>query len=164
MDRAEQQLDFVVLSPGALLRSAREAQQMSDREAAERLNWLPRYVPMIERDDYQGLRSPAFARGYIRAYGKLLQLDEEELIAAFEVLTGGAVEGGRGKRVITEPLQLQRTGWGIVVGLLVLALLVAGLWWWQTGQGRETADLQLNLPGQSSDPGATKALPGDPEG
>ena len=43
------------------------------------------YVPMIERDDYQGLRSPAFARGYVRAYGKLLELDEEELIAAFEV-------------------------------------------------------------------------------
>ena len=163
MDRAEQ-LDFVALSPGALLRSAREAQQMSDREAAERLNWLPRYVPMIERDDYQSLHSPAFARGYIRAYGKLLQLDEEELIAAFEVLTGGAVEGGRGKRVITEPLQLQRTGWGIVVGLLVLALLVTGLWWWQTGQGRETADLQLNVPEQSSDLGETSALPGDPEG
>ena len=163
MDRAEQ-LDFIALSPGALLRSAREAQQMSDREAAERLNWLPRYVPMIERDDYQSLRSPAFARGYIRAYGKLLQLDEEELIAAFEVLTGGAVEGGRGKRVITEPLQLQRTGWGIVIGLLVLALLVTGLWWWQTGQGRETADLQLNLPEQSTDLGATKAVPGDPEG
>jgi cytoskeleton protein RodZ len=163
VDRAEQ-LDFIALSPGALLRSAREAQQMSDREAAERLNWLPRYVPMIERDDYQSLRSPAFARGYIRAYGKLLQLDEEELIAAFEVLTGGAVEGGRGKRVITEPLQLQRTGWGIVIGLLVLALLVTGLWWWQTGQGRETADLQLNLPEQSTDLGATKAVPGDPEG
>jgi len=151
VDRAEQQLDFVALSPGAMLRAAREAQQMSDREAAERLNWLPSYVPMIERDDYQSLRSPAFARGYIRAYGKLLQLDEEELIAAFEVLTDGAIEGGRGKRVITEPLQLQRTGWGIVIGLLVLGLLVAGLWWWQTGQGRETAALQSTLPGQLSD-------------
>ncbi len=107
---------------------------MSERETAERLNWLPRYVSMIEQDDYQALRSPAFARGYIRAYGRLLNLDEEELIAAFEVLTDGAFEGGKGRRVTTQPLQLQRTGVGIVVGLLTLAMLVAGLWWLQSAQ------------------------------
>lgn len=128
-----EQLDFVGLSPGAMLRTGRESQGISEREAAERLNWLPRYVSMIELDDYQALRSPAFARGYIRAYGRLLNLDEEELIAAFEVLTDGAFEGGKGRRVTTEPLQLQRTGVGIVVGLVALAMLVAGLWWWQQG-------------------------------
>ena len=163
MEGAEQ-LDFVALSPGALLRSAREAQGISEREAADRLNWLPRYVSLIERDDYQALRSPAFARGYIRAYGRLLDLDEEELIAAFEVLTDGTFEGGKGKRVTTEPLQLQRTGIGIVVGLLSLALLVAGLWWWQgpravtddgAGQAASAAD-----PLPAAGPSPTQAFEG----
>ena len=133
-NEAVEQLNLVSPSPGAMLRAAREVQKMSEREAADRLNWLPRYVGQIESDDYESLRSPAFARGYIRAYGKMLALDEEELITAFEILTEGLFEGGRGKRVATEPLQLQRTGIGIVVGLVVLGLLIAGLWWWQAGQ------------------------------
>jgi cytoskeleton protein RodZ len=134
VEPAVEQLNLVSLSPGAMLRVARVAQQMNEREAADRLNWLPRYVAQIESDSYEALHSPAFARGYIRAYGKMLALDEEELIAAFEVLTDGEFEGGRGKRVVTEPLQLQRTGIGILVGLVVLGFLIAGLWWWQAGQ------------------------------
>ena len=130
-EEALEQLNLVSLSPGAMLRASREAQQMNEREAADRLNWLPRYVRQIESDEYGALHSPAFARGYIRAYGKMLGLDGEELIAAFEVLTGGEFEGGRGKHIVTEPLQLQRTGLGVVVGLGVLVLLVVGLWWWQ---------------------------------
>ncbi len=146
---AAEQLSLVSQSPGALLRAARKAQNMNEREAADRLNWLPCYVTQIERDDYESLRSPAFARGYIRAYAKMLALDEEELIAAFEVLTDGTFAGGKGKRVVTQPLQLQRTGIGIVVGLTVLAAVVAGLWWWQSGEEQlagETLRVQSTLP------------------
>jgi cytoskeleton protein RodZ len=149
VEQAVEQLNLVSLSPGAMLRAAREAQQMNEREAADRLNWLPRYVAQIESDDYKALHSPAFARGYTRAYGKILALDEEELISAFEVLTDGEFEGGRGKRIVTEPLQLQRTGIGIVVGLVVLGLLIAGLWWWQSGQDASATvarDALLPLP------------------
>ena len=149
---ALEQLNLVSLSPGAMLRASREAQQMNEREAADRLNWLPRYVRQIESDEYGALHSPAFARGYIRAYGKMLGLDGEELIAAFEVLTGGEFEGGRGKYIATEPLRLQRTGIGIIVGSVVLGLLIAGLWWWQARQAasatvaREALQQPLPLP------------------
>ncbi len=162
VEQAVEQLNLVSLSPGAMLRAAREAQQMNEREAADRLNWLPRYVAQIESDDYKALHSPAFARGYIRAYGKMLALDEEELISAFEVLTDGEFEGGRGKRIATEPLQLQRTGIGIVVGLVVLGLLIAGLWWWQAGQAASATvarDALLPLPLPESEPLSSLSRP-----
>ena len=58
-------------TPGLLLKAARERQGYSEREAADRLNLMPDYVGIIERDEYQALRSPSFARGYVRAYCRL---------------------------------------------------------------------------------------------
>lgn len=115
-------------TPGTLLRTAREKQGLTAREAADRLNLMPDYVDILERDDYASLRSPPFARGYVKAYGRLLGLDEQHLMALFDEI-GGREPDKRKARIETRPLQLQRTGLGVVIGLGVLLLLVAGLWW-----------------------------------
>lgn len=134
-------------TPGTLLRAARESQGLSEREAADRLNFMPDYVTILERDDYQALRSPPFARGYIKAYGRLLGLDEELLMSVFEqVSSGGASPQAR--RVETRPLQLQRTGLGVVIGLSVLFLLVMALWWWGKGE----VEQPLSDEGNSQEP------------
>lgn len=117
------------ITPGTLLRTARLGQGLSEREVADRLNLMPGYVAILERDDYQALRAPAFARGYVRSYGHLMGLDETELMRAFDEQFAGHRQ--ERKRVETKSLQLQRTGIGVVVGLMTLLLLVAGLWWWQ---------------------------------
>ncbi|QIB66942.1 helix-turn-helix domain-containing protein [Kineobactrum salinum] len=121
------------VAPGALLRAAREARGLSRAEAAARLKWLPDYVRRVEHDDYQTLRQPAFARGYVRAYGRMLGLDETGLLAAFDA-TQPAIAAPEPVPRRSRPPQLQRTGAGIVLGLAVLALLTLGLWWAQTGQ------------------------------
>lgn len=127
-----QQVNAVV-TPGRMLRAAREQQELSEREVADRLNLMPDYVAILERDDYQALRSPAFARGYVKAYGRLLGLQEQELLGAFDELR--ATDQARDKkRVRTRPLQLQRTGLGVVIGLVALLLLVLVMWWWRGGQ------------------------------
>ena len=133
-DEGARQLDAFT-TPGTLLKAAREAQGLGEREAADRLNLMPGYVAILERDDYQALRSPPFARGYVKAYGKLLGLDEEQLLTCFDQLRDSEQEPApKQKRVVTRPLQLQRTGLGVVIGLSILLLLVLALWWWQGGQ------------------------------
>ena len=123
-------------TPGSLLKAARESQGMSEREAADRLNFMPNYVAILERDDYQALRSPPFARGYVKAYGRLLGLDEQNLLSVFDqVVEVPPVQFE--KRVASRPLQLQRTGLGVVIGLGVLLLLVLALWWWEKGANGE---------------------------
>ena len=135
VSETELQLDLVVPSPGEMLRTARLAQALPPRETADRLNWLPSYVDIIERDDYQALRRPAFARGYVKAYGKLLGLDERELMSAFAAIEGDHSAGAAAPRVApSRPAPLQRTGVGVVVGLVVLSLLLVGLWLWQNQQ------------------------------
>ncbi|HEY6131082.1 MAG TPA: helix-turn-helix domain-containing protein [Halioglobus sp.] len=121
-------------TPGSLLRTAREVQGMTEREAADRLNLMPGYVAILERDDYQALRSPPFARGYVKAYGRLLGLDEQQLMAVFDQVDM-AIPPNPEKRTETRPLQLQHTGFGVVIGLGALLLLVLALWWLEVGRG-----------------------------
>ena len=130
-DNAALQLDAFV-TPGTLLKAGREAQKLSTREVAERLNWMPGYVEIIERDDYQALLSPAFARAYVKAYGRLLAMDQQQLLETFDRHRDGR-QDLTPRRVQTRPLQLQRTGLGVIVGLVVLGILVFALWWWQVG-------------------------------
>ena len=147
-----QQVDAFV-TPGTMLRSARLERDLPVREVEDQLNLMPGYVDILERDDYQALRSPAFARGYVRAYGQLMGLDEDELLAAFDEQRSNKDE--QKKRVETKPLQLQRTGAGVIVGLATLVLLFAGLWWWQ-GRGEPDAD---QLPVATPDPEAPVQTP-----
>jgi cytoskeletal protein RodZ len=130
-------------TPGSLLKKARKTQGMSEREAADRLNLMPNYVAILERDDYKALRSPPFARGYVKAYGRLLGLDEQHLMSVFDQVNA-AEPAPQEKRIETRPLQLQRTGLGVVIGLCVLLLLVLALWWWEVGHGEQSSPLLDN--------------------
>ena len=147
-------------TPGTLLKAAREAQNIPEREAAERLNLMPGYVAILERVDYQALRSPAFARGYVKAYGKMLGLDEDELLSLFDQLRDSDQTQVR-KRIETRPLQLQRTGVGVVIGLVVLFLLVLALWLWQGGQGTVISALDNDAAGQLANPAAQQPAAGE---
>ena len=156
-DSIPSQVDAFI-TPGSLLKAAREEQGLSQREAADRLNFMPGYVAILERDDYQALRSPPFARGYIKAYGRLLGIDEGRLLEVFDQMSEQQSPQAR-TRVETRPLQLQQTGLGVVIGLAVLSLLILGLWWWQGDSGADrggvvpsSAEIREELP-----PGAAAA-------
>lgn len=128
-DDASEQLDAFV-TPGTLLQAAREALELSQREVADRLHLMPGYPAIIERDDYKALLHPAFARGYVKAYGKLVGVDETRLLAAFDRLRAERA-APEPKAVRSRPVQLQHTGLGVVVGLVLLVLLVIAVWWWR---------------------------------
>jgi cytoskeletal protein RodZ len=128
-DDGELQLDACT-SPGTLLRAAREARELSQREVADRLHLMPGYPALIERDEFSALRHPAFARGYVRAYGKLVGVDEKILLEAFDRLQATAARP-QPEVARSRPPQLQRTGLGMVIGLALLVLLVVAVWWWR---------------------------------
>lgn len=128
IEGAQVELDIAV-SPGALLRAEREAQGMSSREAADRLNWMPDYVAVIESDNYEKLRNPAFARGYVKAYCRLMGLDEKILIDAFDHNRAEMASSLESRRRETKPLHLHKTGLGVAVSLAVLVVLVVYMWW-----------------------------------
>ncbi len=66
---------------GQLLREAREAQGLTLEDAAVRLRLMHRQIEAMERDDFESLGQPVFARGFVRNYARLLGLDPESLLA-----------------------------------------------------------------------------------
>ena len=71
-------------SIGQYLRAAREERGLSLPEVAGLLKLTLRQVEAIEGDDWQRLPGQTFARGFLRNYARLLQLDGDMLLAHLE--------------------------------------------------------------------------------
>jgi cytoskeleton protein RodZ len=71
-------------SPGAQLARQRERHNMSVADVAAKLRIAARQIDALEADDYAKLPGHAIARGFLRNYAKLLQLDPEPLLETFE--------------------------------------------------------------------------------
>lgn len=68
--------------PGARLREARERLGLSVDDVVSRIKFAPRQIAALEADDYAQLPEPAFVRGFVRSYARLVQLDPAPLLAA----------------------------------------------------------------------------------
>lgn len=70
--------------PGAALRLAREARGLTIEDIAEALKLTAKQVAAMETESFQQLPGATFARGFVRNYARLMQLDAAPLLAAVE--------------------------------------------------------------------------------
>lgn len=70
--------------PGPTLRQARRAAGLDVADVAEMLNLRDGVVQAIEEDRFQDLPPRTFARGYVRAYASLLNVNADDAVASFE--------------------------------------------------------------------------------
>lgn len=120
-------------NPGETLRLAREKKGWQVAEVAAQLNLSPQSLAQLEAGEFDRLPGHTFARGYVRAYAKLLGLDQPTLVEAFDRYTGTDASGSTVQSLgrIPEPLRLSRTVLRLVSVVLLLLLLVLGYFWWQ---------------------------------
>ncbi len=115
--------------PGAMLRQARERMDISQREMADRLNWLPYYVDALEENRFDGLRGTVFVRGYLRAYAKQVGIDGAELMQAYERLQSNRGEPvAVPQRVESRVPQAQKKSLALPVGIVIVLFLLLALW------------------------------------
>lgn len=118
--------------PGSILRAEREALGVTVREVAETLNLSMSMVEAIEADDHDRLPGPVFARGYVRAYARLLELDPQPLMAQYPPATdpGPPVHAARE----WPAREWARRRPGLILGgaaaLLALMLVLLVVWLW----------------------------------
>jgi cytoskeleton protein RodZ len=65
---------------GAQLRLARESQGLSVADVAQQLKFAPRQIESLENERFERLPGPTIARGMLRNYARLLNLDPEPLV------------------------------------------------------------------------------------
>lgn len=71
---------------GGALRAARENQGLTVQDIASRLRLSPKQIEAIEADNFSALPEPTIVRGFIRNYAKLLKINMEPLLDAYNVL------------------------------------------------------------------------------
>lgn len=77
-------------TPGMQLAMRRQQFNWTVDQVARQLNLAPRQILAMEGDDYGALPGMAVARGFIRAYAKLLQLDATPMLAQIAQAPGMA--------------------------------------------------------------------------
>lgn len=120
--------------PGELLKKAREAKGLSREEVAQKLNFLPAYIPALENEQFEPLHSTTFVKGYLRAYARFLGIDAEEVLNCFNAHYPEMAEQEKTRPV--ESLKPERNTSSLIFKLfsvlVVLALITIIIVWWQS--------------------------------
>ncbi|EJL02358.1 hypothetical protein PflQ2_4485 [Pseudomonas fluorescens Q2-87] len=121
------------VNPGETLRQARESNGWSLAEVALKLNLTVTSLSNLEAGAFDKLPGHTFARGYIRAYAKLLGMDQTVLVQQFDQYTGSDAQGSSVHSLgrIEEPVRVSHTILRIVSLLLLIGVIGGGFVWWQ---------------------------------
>ncbi len=117
--------------PGDLLREARNRRGWTIARVAEDMNLEARFVEAMEDNRFEDLGAPVFARGHLRKYARLLEVDMERLMDAYAEIEReripppvASVEG----LTMTGDVPSGRRRWRTIAILIILGLLAAVAW------------------------------------
>ncbi len=113
---------------GDMMVAARQAQNLSVTDVANRLKLSVQQVQALEQGAYDRLPGPVFVRGFTRNYARLLKLDPEAMLRAVDAqLPRAAAE--RTKASDTNiPMPAKNSGrWPLLAGMAAVVFLGAAL-------------------------------------
>ena len=119
------------ISPGARLRQAREAANLSVREISAALHLDQKMIEALEAGSSDRLPAPTFVRGYIRSYARELGLPPGPLLKAYDLqgLEPPALipDITEAPQTHASDLAFRLVTYAVGAGLLLLVVL-----WWQS--------------------------------
>ena len=128
--------------PSELLAEARQRLGLSQKEVADKLYLTTSFIKYIDAGEFSSLPKPAFIKGYLRSYARVVDLSGDEIVVLYDAelqITEstseirGVTEENVGTSSITGPVL--QTG---LIGLGGLALVVAVIWWIVSDPEEET--------------------------
>lgn len=166
MKAAQTEVAATRQNPGDVLRQAREQREWSQAEVAQKLNLTVSSLNNLETGAFDKLPGHTFARGYIRAYAKLMGMDQAPLVQAFDNITGTHAQGSDVHALgrIEEPVRLSHNIMRVVSLLLLVAVVGGGFFWWQDQgslRGKDLAKIALEHVEVESADGTTQIHPLD---
>lgn len=159
MSQAENQSAFKVdtfTSPGKLLQAARQAQQLTYTEVANKLRLSEQYVKDLEDDEYQHIGARIYVRGYLLNYAKLLGVPTEDIQSAIEssMLPDENVAMQRMIERNAAPINIRLNPYGHnkrhlskwFLSLFIVLLVALVVVWWQNQKTHLYSSVQTENP------------------
>lgn len=116
---------------GERLAKARKAQKISVLEIAKELHLDEPKVRALERNDFEMLGAPVFAKGHLKKYAQVVQVDEGDVLTDYYQLTRAA---GMPPLVSTRSRPRREMSPGPWIAVIVVIIVVATAYWWFTTQ------------------------------
>jgi cytoskeleton protein RodZ len=126
--------EVTIDGPGSQLRRARERQGIEQSKVAAQLHLNQETVQALEWDDYEKLPSAVFVKGYLRNYARLLGVNEDAVISAYQALNPGTESEPLPRNQPDEVARELHGNHGIfryITWVVVLLMGVLIFFWWQ---------------------------------
>lgn len=123
---AEQQKDRGPRA-GERLSEARRSKQLSVVEIAKELHLDEPKVRALERNDFESLGAPVFAKGHLRKYAQLVGIDPDDVLTEYYEMNRGGPAPLVVSKTAKPRTELTPGPW---IGVIVVFILVAAAYWW----------------------------------
>ncbi len=149
--------------PGERLQAARIQQGLSVDDVANRMHLSPNILEAIEENRFEEITAPIFVKGYLRAYARIVALDEEDMIEQYAQFYSGEDPPISSVSNVAPELSAAdaRMKWTTILVVLVLALMLAA-WWWNRGQESQPP-ISLDAQAPTGEQALTQAESGNDE-
>ena len=131
---------------GERLAAARREQQISVLEIAKELHLDEPKVRALERNEFAVLGAPVFAKGHLRKYAHLVNVNEEDVFADYYEMTHTA---GLPPVVSTRPKPRRELSPGPWIAVIVAIILAVTIYWWLSRPVEPAADQKQPTPEDS---------------
>ena len=130
---------------GERLKHERELREVSPNEVVVATRISLRFLEALENEDWDKLPGGVFNRGFVRAIARFLGLDEEKLLAEYDLARGDqAPEFVSPENRIPQPSRWLALGLAFGALVVIAALVAAGIYGWRRYHGsRPTSALTI---------------------
>jgi len=142
------------IGPGERLQAARIQQGLSLNDVAHRMHLSIDILKAIEDNNFEEITAPIFVKGYLRAYARIVSLNEDEMILQYRDFYSEEDPPISSTSNILPELSAgdARIRWTTYLVILVIAVLLAA-WWWNK---EESSEAPISLDSQSTEQLATE--------
>ena len=121
--------------PGERLQAARIEIDLSVEDVASRMHLSNDIVEAIEENKFNDITAPIFVKGYLRAYARIVSLDEDEMIQQYAEFYSDEDPPISSTSNLTPEISTSDKRVKLITYLVILGLVVLlAIWWWNKYQ------------------------------
>lgn len=143
---------------GARLKAVREAKGLERKEVAAKLRLAEKKIIMMEHERYSNDLPPIFIRGYLRAYGRLLQIPEQDInLALKSIKSTHQHQKWQTNILLDEPATNSHYFMHFFTFIIILTMFgLVGTWWYTHSSNNDmyvSNQNTLSIPPQATNDG-----------